>query len=296
MNPEYLKLFVLVSRSKSISEAGKELGLSPALASAHLAKLESSLDARLVNRTTRSTSLTEAGQRFLPHAEDVLASLDAARAAVSGTQAVPQGRLRVAAPASFGRMHLMPGLKEFLISYPELSVDFRFSDSIVDLVDGGFDLAIRNAPLKDSTLVARKLAKDSRIICASPDYLASYGEPSSPSELKDHECLNLLGLETWPFRTRKGTQRIKTQGRLRFDNGEALRIACVDGLGIAISSPWSVSQHLRNGELVELLKNTPLDLDPAIWAIYPSSRQVAPKVRAFIDHYSMRFAKPSWES
>ena len=182
MNIEHLKLFVRLAATQNISLAGSELGISPAVASAHINKLEQGLDVRLVHRTTRKVSLTEEGLAFLPHAEEVLASVEAARAAVGAGSASPRGTLRITAPASFGRMHLMPALTGFLNRFPELSADIRFSDSIVDLVEGGFDIAIRNAELKDSSLIARKLATDQRIVCASPDYLSAFGEPATPDQ------------------------------------------------------------------------------------------------------------------
>lgn len=296
MNIEHLKLFVRLASTHNISLAGQELGLSPAVASSHIGKLEAGLGVRLVHRTTRKVSLTEEGVAFLPHAEDVLASVESARASVGAGSTNPSGTLRVAAPASFGRMHLIPALTDFLPRYPGLKVDFRLSDTIVDLVEGGFDIAIRNSELKDSTLIARKLASDHRIICASPDYLAKHGEPDSPHDLQQHTCINLMGLENWVFDTPNGQLNIKTTGSLRTDNGEAVRDACVDGLGIALNSTWSVYEHLRRGELVQILKSYPLVSDTAIWAVYPSSRLLAPKVRAFIDYFSEYYGSPPyWE-
>ena len=292
MNIEHLKLFVRLATTQNISQAGYELGLSPAVASLHINKLEDGLGVRLLHRTTRKVSLTEEGLAFLPHAEDVLASVEAARASVGAGKVSPSGTLRVTAPASFGRMHLVPALEGFMDRYPDLSVDFRFSDSIIDMVEGGFDIAIRNAQLKDSSLIARKLAPDRRILCASPDYLARHGEPQSPADLKDHACVNLTGLENWVFQTPDGPVTIKATGRLRTDNGETMRDASVAGAGISINSTWSVYQHLLSGELVQILKDYPLVSDAAIWAVYPSSRQLAPKVRAFIDYYAACFAPP----
>lgn len=296
MNIEHLKLFVRLAITNNISLAGQELGVSPAVASSHISKLEEGLGVRLVHRTTRKVSLTEEGEAFLPYAEDVLSSVEAARASVGAGSTSPTGTLRVTAPASFGRMHLMPALKGFLSRYPDLTLDFRFSDSIVDLVEGGFDIAIRNAELKDSTLIARKLAPDNRIVCASPDYLAMFDEPSSPHDLRNHQCIHLMGLENWVFDTPDGHLSIKTKGRFRTDNGEAVRDACADGLGIAINSTWSVYQHLARGELVQILRDYPLVSDTAIWAVYPSSRLLAPKVRAFIDYFAAHFGNtPYWE-
>lgn len=294
MNIEHLKLFVRLAATNNISLAGRELSLSPAVASSYISKLEERLGVRLVHRTTRKVSLTEEGVAFLPHAENVLSSVDAARASVGAGEASPSGTLRVTAPASFGRMHLMPELKHFLARYTELTVDFRFTDTIVDLVEGGFDIAIRNAALQDSTLIARKLAPDTRIVCASPDYLKQFGEPSSPADLRHHQCINLIGLESWAFDTPDGRLNLKTKGPFRSDNGEAVRDACVAGLGIAINSTWNAYQHLRRGELVQILSDTPLVSDTAIWAVYPSSRLLAPKVRTFIDYFADCYGTPPY--
>lgn len=292
MNIEHLKLFIRIAATHNISQAGAELRLSPAVASAHISKLEESLGVRLIHRTTRKVSLTEEGKDFLPHAEEVLSSVDAARAAVGLGKGLPSGTLRVSASASFGRMHLVPALKGFLARYPDLNVDLRLSDSIIDMVEGGFDIAIRIAGLKDSTLVARKLAPDDRIVCASPDYLQQYGVPQTPDDLSNHRCISLLGLEHWRFQTPDGEVTVKIKGNFRTDNGEAVRDACVNGVGIAISSIWSVYQQLEKGELVQVLEEYPLISDTAIWAVYPSSRLLAPKVRAFIDYYSQCFSSP----
>lgn len=294
MNIDHLRLFLRVATLQNISAAGAELGLSPAVASAHLNKLEEGLGVRLIHRTTRSVALTEEGRAFLPHAEEVLASVAAAQASVGAGQVSPSGTLRVSAPASFGRMHLVPAMKAFLQQYPDLQVDFRLSDSIIDLVEGGFDVAIRNAELKDSTLIARKLAQDTRIICASPEYLERFGEPQTPEDLLQHRCVNLMLDESWTFNTPDGELNIKPSGQLRADNGEAVRDACVSGIGIALSSQWSVYDHLRNGQLVQVLKDYPLISDTAIWAVYPSSRLLAPKVRAFIDYFANAFGDPPY--
>lgn len=300
MNIEHLRLFVRVAATHNISQAGAELELSPAVASAYLNKLEARLGRRLLHRSTRKVSLTEDGQALLPYAEDVLASVAAAQASVGAGESSPSGTLRLTAPASFGRMHLMPKIKGFMQAYPKLKLDCRFSDSIVDMVEGGFDIAIRNAELKSSSLIARKLASDKRIVCAAPSYLAEFGEPQTPQELQKHDCLVLSGLDHWNFRTAQGDVSIKAQGRFRTDNGEAVRDACVQGLGITINSSWSAYQQLQSGQLVQILKNFPLISDTAIWAIYPSSRQLAPKVRAFIDYFSHAFEQsnsriPYWE-
>lgn len=294
MNVEHLKLFIRLASTHNISMAGQELGLSPAVASSHISKLEDGLGIRLVHRTTRKVSLTEEGLAFLPHAEEVLASVEAARASVGIGDTLPKGTLRVTASASFGRMHLIPALKGFLEKYPDLAVDLRLSDTIVDMVEGGFDIAIRNAELKDSTLIARKLAPDNRIICASPEYLAKYGEPLTPKALREHQCINIIGLEGWTFNTPDGPVNIKSHSNFRTDHGEAVRDACINGIGIALNATWSVYQQLQRGELVQILKDYPLVSDTAIWAVYPSSRLVAPKVRAFIDYFAECYGTPPY--
>jgi DNA-binding transcriptional LysR family regulator len=297
MHIEHLKLFIRIAATHNISSAGNELRLSPAVASAHINKLEAGLGVRLIHRTTRKVSLTEEGKAFLPYAEDVISSVEAARASVGAGSALPIGTLRVAAPASFGRMHILPALTNFLAQYPELQVDLKLSDTIVDLVEGGFDIAIRNSQLKDSSLIARKLAADNRILCASPAYLEKHGEPASPEQLHSHQCITLMGLDGWAFNTPKGKIQIKAKGNFRTDNGEAVRDACVNGLGITINSLWSVNKHLQNGELVQILEDFPLVSETAIWAVYPSSRLLAPKVRAFIDYFADYFGEtPYWES
>ncbi|NOH78376.1 LysR family transcriptional regulator [Vibrio sp. RE86] len=294
MNIEHLRLFVRIAATHNISQAGQELGLSPAVSSSHINKLESALGVRLIHRTTRKVSLTEEGLAFLPHAEEVLASIEAARSAVGVGSSSPSGTLRITAPASFGRMHLIPALTGFLELYPDLNVDCRLSDTIVDMVEGGFDVAIRNAELKDSGLVARKLAPDNRIICASPEYLAKHGEPKTPQDLAEHHIINLSGIDHWAFDTPSGVVNIKTKCRVKVDNGEAIRDACVSGLGLTISSTWCAYKHIQRGELIPVLSEFPLHSDTAIWAVYPSSRLIAPKVRAFIDYFADYFGSPTY--
>lgn len=294
MNVDHLKLFVRLGTTQNISLAGRELGLSPAVASSYISKLEAGLGVRLVHRTTRKVSLTEEGVAFLPHAEEVLASIDAARASVGAGLSLPSGTLRVTAPASFGRMHIMPAVPKFLETYPDLILDLRLTDTIVDLVEGGFDVAIRNAALQDSTFVARQLATDKRILTASPDYLEEFGMPETVEDLRNHQCVILTGLETWAFEWNGQPKRIRVNGRFRTDNGTALRDACVAGLGIGLNSTWSVYQHLEREELVQVLPSHPLTSSTAIWAVYPSSRLLAPKVRAFISYFADHFGSPPY--
>lgn len=296
MNNDHLKLFVRVAATHNISLAGSELGLSPPVASMHLNKLEESLGVKLIHRTTRRVSLTEEGREFLPHAEEILNAVNSARASIGAGSFAPQGTIRITAPSSFGRMHIVPALKSFTQAHPQLKVDLRQSDSIVDMVEGGFDIAIRNATLIDSSLVARKLAPDRRIICASPSYLKEFGEPKTPEDLAAHNCINLIGIDHWDFQSADGIIRIKPKGAIRIDNGESLRDVCIDGAGITLTSIWCAYQALAEGKLVQVLADYPLASDTAIWAVYPSSRLLAPKVRAFIDFFIQYYGEqPYWE-
>lgn len=285
-----------IASTANISLAGRELNISPAVASAHIGKLEEKLGVRLIHRTTRKVSLTDDGKLFLPHAQEVLDSIETAQAAVGSGAQTPQGTLRVTAPASFGRMHLIPAIPEFLEQYPKLNIDFRFSDSILDVVEGGFDVAIRDAELKDSNLHAKKLADDKRIIVASKNYIEKYGKPETPADLKSHKIVNLTGLEVWDFKAGQGITSIKTPNYLRMDNGEAVRDACIQGCGITLTATWCSYPYLKSGELVQLLQDYPLATDCALWAVYPSHRLLAPKVRAFIDFLAERFSgTPYWD-
>jgi len=296
MNIEHLKLFVRVAATSNIRKAGGELGLSPAVSSSHINKLEEGLGVRLIHRTTRKVSLTEEGVDFLPHAQEVIASVELARASVGSGSLSPRGTLRITSSASFGRMHIVPALSGFMEMYPDLNLDLRLSDSIIDIVEGGFDIAIRNSSLNDSSLVARKLACDNRVLCASPDFLERHGTPRSLDDLKEFNCVGLMGLEDWWFDGPQGRVSVKANTVLRMDNGEAVRDACINGVGITICSMWCAHEQLANGELVRVLDDYPLANETAIWAVYPSSRLLAPKVRAFIDYFAQLYGdRPYWE-
>ncbi|MPW35797.1 LysR family transcriptional regulator [Vibrio sp. B1Z05] len=294
MNIDHLRLFVRIASTHNISLAGKELGLSAPVASMHISKLEQSMGARLIHRTTRKVSLTEEGQTLLPYAQEIIDNVDAAQATVGSGKVCPKGTLRITAPASFGRMHLISPLKGFLAQYPDLSVDIRLTDSMIDLIDGGFDLAIRNAELKDSTLIAKKIATDKRIMCASPDYIAEHGTPQTPSDLYQHMCINHAGLESWVFQQSDGPVSVKVKGKIKVDHGEAVRDAAVNGMGIAMCATWIAYEHLNDGRLVQVLADYPLVDDSAIWVVYPSSKQLAPKVRVFIDYIAQFYGNPPY--
>ena len=288
-----LQLFLRIAKLGSVSAAARDLSLSPASASARLAKLEEEVAFRLFNRTTRAVSLTTDGAEFLPYAQQALETLDTGLGAVSGQGAQAKGLLRMAMPGSFGRMHIMPALAAYQERHPLVSLDLRLSDEVLDVVEGAYDLVIRNAPLEDSSLVARKLAADQRLLVASPAYLEAHGAPTVPDDLKDHQCVILADRNKWAF---ENEQSISTPRSIVVNDGEALRTLIESGMGIGIQSLWIASQQLRSGRLVQVLPSFPLVTQSAIWALYPSNRIVAPKVRAMIDFLLERFQPvPPWE-
>lgn len=297
MDVDDLTLFVRIAQLRSISAAARDLGLTPAGASARLAALERKLSARLLHRTTRQATLTEDGLAFLPHAEHVVHAAESARAALGREQAAPRGTLRVAAPASFARMHIVPGLSDFCSKYPGLALDLRISDSIVDLVEGAFDVAVRYTEPSDSSFVARRLAPDNRVLVASPGYIEQHGRPNTPDDLAQHACLVVGTLDLWTFQGRNAEvieQRVTPS--LRINDGSAVRDAASAGLGIALMATWCASEELRSGALVPALPEYPLVSTQTLWALYPSSRELAPKVRVFIDWLVDRFGhQPYWD-
>jgi DNA-binding transcriptional LysR family regulator len=289
-----VSLFARAALLSNLSAAGREFGLSPAVASARIANLERTLGARLLHRTTRRISLTQEGEVFIVRAAALLDAAAAARASVGRGLAEPQGRLRVTMPSSFGRQHVSPAIAGFLRRYPGVSLDLRLSDQVVDLIDAGIDIAIRIGALKDSSLVARRLAVNRRVICCSPAYLATHGAPLHPSDLTRHECVILSDQRDWSFSTPAGPLTVRVNGRLATDNGEVIRDALVAGFGIALKSSWDVAPYLRSGELVTVLDAYPLADTVAIWAVYPSRAFVPPKTHAFIDFLTAHFGDPPY--
>lgn len=288
-----LQLFHRVAARGALTAAAQDLSLSPAAASARLAKLEHELGFRLFNRTTRAVSLTTDGAGFLPYVQQVLETLESGLSSVSGDGAEAKGLLRMTMPGSFGRMHIVPLLAEFQSQNPLVTLDLRLSDEILDVVEGGYDLIIRNASLQDSNLVARKLAMDRRVLVASPDYLERYGSPASILELKQHRCVILAHDNRWKFQT---GETVTVSQSVVANDGEATRTLLENGMGIGIKSIWNAYESLRSGILVEVLPNCPLVTSTAIWALYPSQHMVPPKVRAMIDFLIGHFQpNPPWE-
>jgi len=288
-----LRLFLRVAERRAVTSAAGDLSLSPASASARLAKLEDLLGFQLFNRTTRAVSLTTAGTAFLPYAEHLLETLDAGLNNVRGNDEEAKGILRMAMPGSFGRMHVLPLLHKFQALHPNVELDLRLSDEFIDIMEGGYDLSIRNALLADSNLVARKLTEDHRLLIASPEYLKKYGIPNTIEALKVHRCVTFVGNNQVKF---KNGQTINIPRASSVNDGEAMRIMIEQGLGIGIKSLWNASESLRTGHLVEVLPEFPLLTEASIWAIYPKGRIVIPKVRAMVNFLIENFSPtPPWE-
>ncbi|WP_299891747.1 LysR family transcriptional regulator [uncultured Ruegeria sp.] len=299
MDTNTLRLFVLAADKLNISAAGRELGLAPSVASAWMSKLEKTIGADLLHRSTRQVSLSSEGMAFLPYARDIVAKEDAARAALGQGQARVSGTLRFTAPSTFAQLYIAPILPEFIDLHSEVKLDLRLSDKQFDLIEGSFDLALRNAELEDSNLRGRKLADDTRIFCASPDYLEKYGRPETLYDLTQHRIVAFGNDRSLKVTKPDGT--IATYdpkaGRcnLVFDDGHSHKVAALAGAGISQNSVWSVHEELQSGDLVRVLHEYAGVAETALWLIYPQSNVLSSKVRVFMDFLLDRIGrKPPW--
>lgn len=291
-----LEIFARVVGAGSMSAAGRELGLSPAVVSKRLRRLEDRLGTRLLQRTTRQIALTEAGQGFYERVVAILAGIEEAETFVSRRSAMARGTLKVSAPTSFGRMHIAPHLAPFMKGNADLSVNMQLSDDLVDIVGDGFDVAIRIGELADSSLVARKLAPVRRILCASPEYIERHGAPRSLEELAAHNCLTHHVSDTWKLEGPEGVEVFRPLGSLTSNSSEVVREGTLAGLGIALRSTWDVGQELSAGQLMRVLPNYQGTSNTGIFAIYPSRQFLPVKVRLFIDYLAELFGStPYWD-
>lgn len=290
--------FARVVDSGSFSAAARRLKISKSAVSAHVQRLEERLGVRLLNRTTRQLSLTEAGAAYYRHCARILVEAEAAEQAASALQREPRGTLRISAPNSFGWMHVAPVVPPFLQRYPDLAVDITLSPEHVNLVDEGLDLAIRIGVLEDSPLVVRRLAPSRLALCAAPAYLKAHGVPRAPNDLAKHNCLCTAALpwgDEWRLAGKGGEVRIAVGGSFRSNSAEMLHAAVLDGIGIAVLPIWAAGEALRSGTLRRVLKAWELPAS-TIYAVYPGNRLMSMKVRAFVDHLARRFGrKPYWE-
>ncbi|MBB3608413.1 LysR family transcriptional regulator [Rhizobium sp. BK602] len=291
-----LEIFASVVATGSMSLAGRALGFSPAVISKRIKRLEDRLGTRLLQRTTRQISLTEAGQGFYDRVLAILAGLEEAEAYIAGRSAQMQGTLRISAPTSFGRLHIAPHLKTFMQAHPDLAINLVLSDEFTDIVGGGYDLAIRIAELTDSSLVARRLAPVRRLLCASPAYVATHGMPRDIDDLRRHVCLPAHNHDPWRLEGPKGALTLRPEGKLITNSSEVIREAVIAGLGIALRSTWDIGPELRDGRLVQVLPAYEGSHNVTLSAVYPSRQFLPAKVRVFIDFLAELYGPvPYWE-
>ena len=295
MDTECVRLFVLAAEKLNISAAGRELGMAPAVASAKLAKLERDLGADLLRRSTRRVSLSVEGEDFLPYAREILDQEHAARAALGQGGAQPSGVLRFAASSTFAQLHIVPLIPGFQALYPDISLDLRLSDTRFDLIEGSFDLALRNQSLEDSSLMARKLCDDMRVLCASAGYIAEYGAPETPQDLKRHRLIGFQSKGRRPLISADGAEGAfspaEADCKLVVDDGLSQKLATIAGAGISANSLWSVQAELASGVLCRVMPDWVVEDDTALWLVYPKSNVLTAKVRALIDFLVDRVAK-----
>ncbi len=291
-----IRVFVRVVEAGSFSGAGRQLGLAPSSVSRQIAELEEQLSATLFHRTTRKLSLTEAGHTYCERAARVLHEVDEAQLAVARLDGSPTGILRVTMPSGVGRFLLAETVPAFCDRYPAVKMVLSMTDHLIDLVETGFDLAIRVGPQQDSSLIARKIGESPRMVCGSPAYLDRAGEPTTPAELANHDCLTWRehpGSNLWRFEGADGHSEVRVSGSLFAANGDALAAAAVGGLGLVLLPDWNVGIELREGRLRPTLSDyRAVPATSTIYAVYPRDRHLPPKVRAFVDFLAERFSGP----
>lgn len=295
-----LSAFAAVVEQGGFTQAARRLGVAPSSLTRQLNTLEDHLGVRLMNRSTRSVTLTEEGTQYYEDARRILEELEGADRAVSELSGPPSGLLRVAMPVAFGRLHVGPALPGFLGMYPGIQLDVRLSDTIADLAMERIDVAIRLGPVTSTELIARRLGPHCRVICASPDYLGKYGAPVTPADLAQHNCLQfdyLTGGATWNL-TREGiTEKVKVSGNLKANGSELLREVAIGGGGLLLMPTWLVGEDLAAGRLVRVLQDwipTPGTGDGAIWAAYPANRRGSKKLVCFLDFLDHHFGSPPY--
>ncbi len=288
-----------VAEFQSVTRAAESLSLAPSAVSRRLKELESRLGVQLVTRTTRRMSLTDEGQHFYRRCQQILADLEEAEADLADKGRGFRGRLRIAAPLSFGVAHLTPLISRFAENHPELTIDLDLSDRMVDLVGEGFDLALRIGTLRDSSLIARKLCDVRMLACAAPSFLCENGRPQSPEDLRALPALCYAGSERpdiWRYTDHDGSEAsLQMQMRIRASNGDMLRDAAIAGLGVVLKPSFIVHAAIERGDLEVILPHIAWD-GVALHVVYPNTRHVSTKTRAFIEAAKAAFSpEPEWE-
>jgi len=290
-----LPIFVAVIENKSFSAAADALGMTKSAVSKRIAVLESNIGVRLFTRTTRSLTLTEAGEKLADYAQSSLNLAKEGFAAVTHLQNRPKGTLKINAPMSFSRLHLIPFMKAFLDQYPDIKINLSMNDAVTSLTEGGFDIGIRIGELQDSSLIARKIVACKSVICASPEYLKHNKAPQVPEDLEKHNCLyySLFQAGTeWTFYKEKNTTKVHPKGNFTVNNSEAISDLLLQGLGIAQMPTFIVANALKSGELIPLLENYQLP-NHAIYAVYPERKHLPEKVNVFIQFLQNRLGTGS---
>ena len=295
-----IPVFVAVVENSGFSAAARTLGISKSAVSKRINKLEAQLGVRLLHRTTRKLSLTEAGERYFEHASRALAAAGQAEDAVTELQGEPQGNLKISSPMSFGRLHVAPLIPKLLQRHPKLQIDLVMDDRKVDLVAGGFDVAIRAGNLPDSTLIARKLAPLRQVLCASPDYVDRYGRPGTPAELSSHNCVLYSyssDANEWTLIGEGGPENVTVSGSYQVNNSEALLEALREGVGIGRLPTFVAGPDLKTGRLVTLFESYRIP-EFTIYAVFPERQYLPAKVRAFLDFAIEYFGgdRPYWDA
>jgi DNA-binding transcriptional LysR family regulator len=293
-----MRAFTKVVQHNSFAAAARDLRLSRSAVSKYVIELEEELGVALLSRTTRSVTPTENGQAYYERCLAILAEVEEAERVATQSQGEVRGLLRINAPMSFGTLHLARAVADFMQKYPQLRIQLVLSDQQIDPVQEGFDVTLRIADLPSSSMIARKIAPAQRVICASPSYLAQRGTPQHPSDLRDHACLTYGHLATgnqWKLTGPDGDHWIAIPWTLCSNNAEALRDAAVNGLGIALLPTFIAGADIQQGRLATILTSYKAP-EVSIYAIYPETRHLSPKVRVFIDFLVERFGgRPYWD-
>lgn len=294
-----METFVRVVETGSFSGAARDLRMTPSAVSKLIGRLEDRLGVRLLSRTTRKLSLTEEGRVYFQRVSPILAEVEEAEQTVSMATLEPRGVLRVNSSTAFGQYQIQPLIPAMLEKYPDLQVQMTLSDSISNLVEEGFDVGVRIGVLMDSSLVARKLGIPKRVVVGSPEYLARYGTPKTPADLKDHQCLKFsipTSLNRWEFLGADGPKMMDVSGRFEANNGIALHEAAMAGLGLFRAATFVVSDDIRSGRLVPVLQDFETSGEAGIFVVWPHNRNLSAKVRAFVDTLVETFTPiPPWE-
>ena len=292
-----MKVYCSVVENDSLADAARKMNVSPSVVSKHLSALEDHLGVRLLNRTTRRLSITEEGAAYYERCKQIITDIAEAEIEVSSAHTAPRGLLKITAPVTFAHRHLTPHLPKFLDMFPEVEVQVQVNDRVVDLVDEGIDLAIRISQLKDSSLIARRLAPNRRYIAATPEYLERNGTPKSVDDLKDHRLITWPPgnpLNDWHFLIDGVDRIIKVKGAIAVNEGDAILTTLLAGGGLGMTQEFLAGPFVKEKKLVPLLEEIVREDNP-IYAVYPSSRHLSPKVRAFVDFLVKTYGpKPYW--